>query len=163
MSFGFMTARSAPRSERQRPAVQRSKIARRKTSARNGEFAEGGIAAAHASMRATYIDKQTGERVDRTEWHRVVTFQEGLVDMFQKHATKGRLVYVAGKMQTRRWRKDGEDNDRFSTEILLVPGGRIQFLDKPNGANGDAAPASNGEATPPAAQAPADMGDDIPY
>ena len=156
-----MTAWSAPRSERQRSAVQRSKIARRKTSARNGEFAEGGIAAAHASMRATYIDKQSGERVDRTEWHRVVTFQAGLVDMFEKHARKGRLVYVAGKLQTRRYRKGGEDVDRFSTEILLVPGGRVQFLDKPNGNGSNGAPASNGEATPPAASG-TDNPDDFP-
>ena len=76
------------------------------------------------------IDKQTGEKVDKTEWHRVVTFQDGLIDMFEKHAVKGRLVYVDGKLQTRKWRKD---SDRFSTEILLVPGGRVQFLDKPNG------------------------------
>ena len=111
----------------------------------------------------SYIDRQSGDRVDRTEWHRVVTFQNGLVDMFEKHAKKGRLVYVAGKLQTRRWKKDGEESDRFSTEILLVPGGRVQFLDKPNG-NG--ATASNGEATPPAATAPADPADDgsdIPF
>ena len=109
------------------------------------------------------VDKQTGERVDRTEWHRVVSFQNGLIDMFEKHARKGRLVYVSGKLQTRKWRKDGEQSDRFSTEILLVPGGRVQFLDKPNG-NG--APAPNGEATPPAATgpaAPADMDDEIPF
>ncbi len=93
----------------------------------------------------SYIDRNGGgERIDKTEWHRVVTFQNGLVDMLEKHAKKGRLVYVAGKLQTRRWRKDGEDSDRFSTEILLVPGGRVQFLDKP--ANGNGAPASNGEA-----------------
>ena len=77
----------------------------------------------------SYIDKQSGERVDRTEWHRVVTFQTGLVDMFEKHAKKGRLVYVGGKLQTRRYRKTGEEMDRFSTEILLVPGGKVQFLD----------------------------------
>ena len=77
----------------------------------------------------SYIDKQSGERVDRTEWHRVVTFQAGLVDMFEKHAKKGRLVYVAGKLQTRRYRKGAEEMDRFSTEILLVPGGKVQFLD----------------------------------
>ena len=79
--------------------------------------------------------------MDRTEWHRIVTFQDGLVEMLEKHAKKGRLVYVSGKLQTRKWRKDGEDSDRFSTEILLVPGGRVQFLDKPNG-NGDAVPAA---------------------
>ena len=98
-----------------------------------------------------YLDRQSGERVDRTEWHRCVTFQDGLIDMLAKHAKKGRLVYVAGKLQTRKWRKDGEDSDRFSTEILLVPGSRIQFLDKANGANGtgaaDAAEPANGSAT----------------
>ena len=87
-----------------------------------------------------YVDKQTGERVDKTEWHRVVTFQPGLVDMFEKHAKKGRLVYVAGKLQTRRWKKDEENSERFSTEILLAPGGRVQFLDKVNGnGNGNGA------------------------
>ena len=59
----------------------------------------------------SYIDRNgTGDRIDKTEWHRVVTFQDGLVDMLEKHAKKGRLVYVAGKLQTRRWRKDGEDS-----------------------------------------------------
>ena len=100
----------------------------------------------------SYIDRNAGgERIDKTEWHRVVAFQDGLIDMLAKHAKKGRLVYVAGKMQTRKWRKDGEDSDRFSTEILLVPGGRVQFLDKPAGTNGNAAPAPDGEATAPAA------------
>ena len=98
----------------------------------------------------SYVSK-TGERVDQTEWHRIVTFQPGLVDMLEKHARKGRLVYVSGKLQTRRWRKDGEESDRFSTEILLAPGGRIQFLERPNGANGNGAP----EAAAEAAQAPA--------
>ncbi len=113
------------------------------------------------------VDRSTGERVDRTEWHRVVTFQPGLVDMLEKHATKGRLVYVSGVLQTRRWRKDGEDSDRFSTEIRLAPGGRVQFLDKPNGANGtngqaaQAAPAEAPEA--PAAPAAQDLDDDIPF
>ncbi len=115
------------------------------------------------------VDKQTGERVDKTEWHRIVTFQDGLIDMFEKHARKGRLVYVAGKLQTRRWSKPGEDGDRFSTEILLVPGGRVQFLDKPNGANGNGSgqPASepaNAPAMPAGgASASSDMDDDIPF
>ena len=97
-----------------------------------------------------YLDRQSGERIDKTEWHRCVTFQDGLIDMLAKHAKKGRLVYVAGKMQTRKWRKDGEDSDRFSTEILLVPGSRIQFLDKANGANGNGATASAQPADEPA-------------
>ena len=113
----------------------------------------------------SYIDRNGGgERIDKTEWHRCVTFQDGLIDMLDKHAKKGRLVYVAGKMQTRRFRKDGEDSDRFSTEILLVPGSRIQFLDKPNGANGAngngaaaTAETANGSAMSP------DPDDSIPF
>ena len=102
-----------------------------------------------------YIDRNSGDRVDRTEWHRIVTFQPGLVDMLTKNAKKGRLVYVAGKLQTRKWRKDGEDSDRFSTEILLVPGSRIQFLDKASG--NDAAGAVNGSAVS------ADPDESIPF
>ena len=112
----------------------------------------------------SYIDKQSGERVDRTEWHRVVSFQGGLIDMLEKHAKKGRLVYVAGKLQTRKWRKDGEDSDRFSTEILLVPGGRVQFLDRPAGANGNGAPVSDAEPTAAGMTgAPSEKGEDIPF
>ncbi len=100
----------------------------------------------------SYLDRNGGgERVEKTEWHRVVTFQPGLVDMLEKHARKGRLVYVSGKLQTRRWRKDGEESDRFSTEILLAPGGRVQFLERPNGAN-----ESNGSGEPEAGQASAE-------
>ena len=115
----------------------------------------------------SYIDRNgTGERIDKTEWHRVVTFQDGLIDMLERHAKKGRLVHAEGKLQTRRWKKDGEDGDRFSTEILIVPGHKIQFLDKPAGANGNGAqPSANGEAMP-AGGAPAqvdDSGMEIPF
>ena len=120
----------------------------------------------------SYRNRQTGEMVDKTEWHRVVTFQDGLIDMLERNAKKGRLVHAEGKLQTRRWKKDGEDSDRFSTEILVVPGHRVQFLDKPNGVNGNGASAAaqatqpaNGEAMP-AGGAPAstqDFDDDIPF
>ena len=113
-----------------------------------------------------------GLNLTLTERHRVVTFQDGLIDMLERHAKKGRLVHAEGKLQTRRWKKDGEDSDRFSTEILIVPGHKIQFLDKPAGANGNGAragtpqPAANGEAMP-AGGAPAqanDLGSDrIPF
>ena len=103
----------------------------------------------------SYRNRQTGEIVDKTEWHRAVTFQDGLIDMLERHATKGRLVHLEGKLQTRRWKKDGEDSDRFSTEIIVVPGHKVQFLDKPNRANGNGAEAAaetaqpaNGEAMP---------------
>ena len=63
------------------------------------------------------------------------------------------------RARTRKWRKDGEDSDRFSTEILLVPGGRVQFLDKPNG-NG--APAMNGKTVPAAETAATVVDSEIP-
>ena len=120
----------------------------------------------------SYLDKQTGERVDKTEWHRVVTFQDGLISMLERNARKGRLVHAEGKLQTRRWSKPGEDGDRFSTEILVVPGHKVQFLDKPNGANGNGAataaqatePANGGAMPAGATSAPSDdFDDDIPF
>ncbi len=128
----------------------------------------GRVANLSVATDESYINKQSGERVDKTEWHRIVTFQDGLIDMLGKHARKGRLIYVDGKLQTRRWKKNGEDSDRFSTEILLVPGGRIQFLDRPNGANGNAAPMAEGQTEGngtdmPAGDSAADMDDEIPF
>ena len=100
----------------------------------------------------------SGEKVDKTEWHRVVTFQPGLIDMLERHAKKGRLIHAEGKLQTRRWKKDGEDSDRFSTEILLVPGSRVQFVDKPSDAPSSAAAPANGQPDPAA-----DPDDSIPF
>ena len=112
----------------------------------------------------SYIDRNgSGDRIDKTEWHRCVTFQDGLIDMLAKHAKKGRLVYVAGKMQTRRFRKDGEDSDRFSTEILLVPGGRVQFLDKPANGNGAAASAQPADEPANGPAMSSDPADSIPF
>ena len=95
-----------------------------------------------ANMRVctdeSYISKQTGQRVDAQEWHQVVTFQPGLVSMFEKHGRKGRLVFIEGKLQTRKW-QDQAGNDRYSTEIMVVPGSQVSFLDKPNGAQQAAA------------------------
>ena len=128
-------------------------------------LASGGrVANMSVATDESYLDRNAGgARVDRTEWHRVVTFQAGLVDMLEKHAKKGRLVYIAGKLQTRKWRKEGEDSDRYSTEIILVPGSRVQFLERPATSNGSTAPASNGQATAPVATADADPMDGVPF
>ena len=128
----------------------------------------GRVANLSVATDESYLNKQTGERVDKTEWHRIVTFQDGLISMFEKHARKGRLVYIDGKLQTRRWSKPGEDGDRFSTEILLVPGGRVQFLDK---ANGNSAATADPQEPPNGAAMPADgapaqtanVDDEIPF
>ena len=114
-------------------------------------FTSGGrVANLSIATDESYRNRQTGEVVDKTEWHRVVTFQDGLIDMLERNAKKGRLVHAEGKLQTRRWSKPGEDGDRFSTEILVVPGHKVQFLDKPNGANGNGAATAAQPATEPA-------------
>ena len=117
----------------------------------------------------SYFDK-SGQKVDRTEWHRAVTFQDKLIDRLAKHARKGRLISLEGRMQTRRWRRPGEDSDRFSTEILVVPGDRVQFYDQPNGSGAamQADPAMTGPGGGPSfddapASLPAGLDDDIPF
>ena len=60
----------------------------------------GRVANVSIATDESYLDKNSGDKVDRTEWHRIVTFQDGLVEMMEKHAKKGRLVFVSGKMQT---------------------------------------------------------------
>ena len=95
----------------------------------------GRVANMSVATDESFLDRQAGSRVDRTEWHRIVTFQDGLIEMLERHARKGRLVYVEGKLQTRRWKKAGEETERSATEILLVPGSRVVFLERPNGAS----------------------------
>ncbi len=106
----------------------------------------GRVANMSVATDESFVDR-SGNRVDKTEWHRLVTFQDGLIGMLERHAKKGRLIHVEGKLQTRRWKKDGEETDRFSTEILIVPGHKVQFLDaRPtNGAAAeDRAPSEDG-------------------
>lgn len=66
----------------------------------------------------TWKDKQTGERREKTEWHAVVIFNEGLAKIAEQYLKKGSKVYLEGQLQTRKW-QDKTGADRFSTEILL--------------------------------------------
>ena len=124
----------------------------------------GKVANLNVATDESYIDK-SGQKVDKAEWHRVVSFQDGVVDMLERHARKGRLVYVQGKLQTTKW-QDANGNDRYTTEIIIVPGGRIQFMDKT-----DDRPAPSQPATAVAAPVPAndlsglgpDLDDEIPW
>lgn len=63
-------------------------------------------------------DKNTGERREKTEWHRVVVFSEGLCRVIEQYLKKGAKVYLEGQLQTRKW-QDKEGNDRYSTEVVL--------------------------------------------
>ena len=66
----------------------------------------------------SWRDKNSGERKERTEWHRVVVFSEGLCRVIEQYVKKGSKVYLEGQLQTRKW-QDKDGNDRWSTEIVL--------------------------------------------
>lgn len=66
----------------------------------------------------TWKDRNTGERREKTEWHQVAIFQEGLVRIAEQYLKKGAKVYIEGKLQTRKW-QDQSGQDRYSTEVVL--------------------------------------------
>ena len=74
-------------------------------------------------------DKQTGERREKTEWHRVVSFNKNLNDVIEKYVKRGSKIYIEGKLQTRKW-TDKDGVDRYSTEVVLDWNGSITLLDK---------------------------------
>ena len=67
----------------------------------------------------TWKDKNTGEKKEKTEWHRVVVFNEGLVNVIQQYLKKGAQIYVEGQMTTRKWKDEQSGQDKYSTEIVL--------------------------------------------
>ena len=77
----------------------------------------------------TWKDKNTGERREKTEWHSVAIFQEGLVRVAEQYLRKGSKVYIEGQLQTRKW-QDQSGADRYSTEVVLQGfGGTLVMLD----------------------------------
>ena len=67
----------------------------------------------------TWKDKNTGEKKEKTEWHRVVIFNEGLVTVVQQYVKKGAQVYIEGQLVTRKWRDEKAGVDKYSTEVVL--------------------------------------------
>ena len=67
----------------------------------------------------TWKDKNTGEKKEKTEWHRIVVFNEGLVNVIQQYVKKGSQVYIEGQLTTRKWKDEKSGIDRYSTEIVL--------------------------------------------
>ena len=67
----------------------------------------------------SWKDKDTGEKKEKTEWHRIVVFNEGLVNVVQQYLKKGAQVYVEGQLSTRKWKDEQSGQDKYSTEILI--------------------------------------------
>ena len=84
----------------------------------------------------TWKDKNTGERREKTEWHSVAIFQEGLVRIAEQYLKKGSKVYIEGQLQTRKW-QDQSGADKYSTEVVLQGfGGTLTMLDGPSSGGG---------------------------
>lgn len=94
----------------------------------------------------SWRDKQTGERKERTEWHQVVIFNEGIAKVAEQYLKKGMKVYIEGQIQTRKW-QDQQGTDRYTTEVVLKNyRGDLQMLE------------SAGSNRPPTVQSPDQYG-----
>jgi single-strand DNA-binding protein len=93
-------------------------------------FPNGGRAASFSiATSERWKDKESGERKERTEWHRISILNEGLVTVAEKYLKKGAKVYIEGKLETRKWTdKDGQE--KYTTEVVLRPySGELIMLD----------------------------------
>lgn len=100
-------------------------------------FQNGGkVANLRIATSESWKDRQTGERKEKTEWHTVAIFSEGLVGVVERYLKKGSKVFVEGKLQTRKW-QDQNGQDRYSTEIVIQGlGGTLTMLDGAQGGGG---------------------------
>lgn len=123
----------------------------------------------------SWKDKNTGEKRERTEWHRVVIFNEGLAGIAEQYLRKGSKVYLEGQIQTRKW-QDQSGADKYSTEIVLQGfQANLTLLDRQEGGGNRPPPANSpddyGRTSSNGGQsqngggsgAPAGMDDDIPF
>jgi single-strand DNA-binding protein len=120
----------------------------------------------------SWRDRNTGERRERTEWHRVAIFNERLVDIAEKYLRKGSKIYIEGQLQTRKW-TDQNGQDRYTTEVVLQRfrgeltmldsrGGGGDFSDSGGGdygGSGSGGGGSGGGSAPPGG----DLDDEIPF
>ncbi len=121
----------------------------------------------------TWKDRQSGERKEKTEWHRVVVFSPGLADIAEKYLRKGSKVYVEGALQTRKW-TDNSGQEKYTTEIVLQSfNGSLTILDSTRGGDdfapygGDAGGYSPDNSSQGSSSwdipASPDLDDDIPF
>ena len=114
----------------------------------------------------SWRDKASGERKEKTEWHRVVIFNKNLADVAEKYLRKGSKVYVEGQLQTRKW-TDKDGAERYSTEVVLQNfRGELTMLDGRNGGGeggGGGFGGGRGAGEAPASFQRDEMDDEIPF
>jgi single-strand DNA-binding protein len=135
-----------------------------------------GVRIANLSLATSenWRDKNTGERRERTEWHRVVIFNERLVEVAEKYLRKGSKIYIEGQLQTRKW-QDQSGQDKYSTEVVLNRfRGELTMLDSRRDAEAQGAGDYGGGDAPsggsgsgggggPAPSGGGDLDDEIPF
>ena len=110
----------------------------------------------------TWRDKASGERKEKTEWHRVVIFNKNLAEVAEKYLKKGAKVYVEGQLQTRKW-TDKDGAEKYSTEVVLQNfRGELTMLDG-RGGEGGGGGGGRGAAESPASFQRDEMDDEIPF
>ena len=114
----------------------------------------------------SWKDKSTGERKEKTEWHRVVIFNEGLVNVVQQYLKKGANVYIEGQLSTRKWKDESSGQDKYSTEIVLQGyNSSLTMLDSRNSGNNSNIVSENKSSLPNEniSQENTDLDDEIPF
>jgi len=101
------------------------------------QFQNGGqVCSFSLATSENWKDKNTGERREKTEWHRISVFNEGLIRVIQSYVKKGSKLYIEGQLETRKW-QDRDGNDRYTTEVVLRGyGGNLTMLDSRSSAGG---------------------------
>lgn len=119
------------------------------------------LASFSVATSESWKDRSSGERVDRTEWHRVVVFNDRLAEVAEKYVKKGSKVYLEGQLQTRKW-TDQQGVERYTTEVVLGRfRGDLALLDNRSGNSGE--DDSAGMPTPDDLKMTNMVDDDIPF
>ena len=112
----------------------------------------------------SWKDKNTGEKKEKTEWHRVVVFNEGLVNVVQQYLKKGAQIYVEGQLTTRKWKDEQSGQDKYSTEILIQGyNSSLTMLGGSNSNTGTPIQNKNKSDDEISQDMSADLDDDIPF
>ena len=124
------------------------------------------VARLSVATSQSWKDKSSGERKEKTEWHRVVIFNEGLVNIVQQYLKKGANVYLEGQLSTRKWKDEATGQDKYSTEIVLQGyNSSLTMLDNRNSSNSSNLVSENKSSLPKdnINQDNSDLDDEIPF
>ena len=122
------------------------------------------VARLSVATSQSWKDKSSGERKEKTEWHRVVIFNEGLVNIVQQYLKKGANVYLEGQLSTRKWKDEKSGQDKYSTEIVLQGyNSSLTMLGGKNASNNSQLSQESSLPNDQMSQDNSDLDDEIPF